>query len=318
MTKKHLVATLIVLALVALGGCRGKQVKSGSSSSPGEPVGPPLPPTTESEIGPEAPLGPFPSADFTPPKDGYVLVLGPGLARGMAYLGVLRELEERHVPISAVMGVEIGSVVAAIWSGSNINNLEWEMHKFNRGTLMDVPLLKFGRRIAEGKRLYKFLDEALKVNLLQKMKVPTFVFSAVRGSGGASLVFENSGSAKDIVRGAMGIPGLIKAYSWDGKERETAAIEEPFPAVQAKALGLGKVLCVDVVGRGDNFEPKEAVEEQLATLMRSVGVLARQKEKDCDVTLSIPTDGIGYLNFDAKADLIYQGKVAVQKWLERK
>lgn len=283
---------------------------SGASATVAVEQGPPPP----ESMGPEAPLGPFPAADYSPPSDGYVLVLGPGLARTFAYIGVLRELENRKIAIHGIVGVETGAMIGALWASSNANSLEWEIHRFKRETLLDVPLFSFRRGAAEGKALLEFLEKSLKVDSLQKMKVPTVIASAVKGSD--VVLLEGNGSAKDIIRGAMSIPGIIKPYLWDGKERETAALETPFPVERAKALGVGKVLCVDVVGRGDNFSPKEVVEEQLATLMRSVAAIARRQFKDCDAVLSIPADGISYLAFDAKADLINRGRTAVRKWLE--
>jgi predicted acylesterase/phospholipase RssA len=274
-------------------------------------MGPPLPPQGTPVDGT---VGPQPSPDFTPPKDGYVLVLGPGLARALSYIGVLREMEERNLPISAVVGVEMGAVIGAIWAGSNQNGLEWEMHKFKQDTLLDIPLLHFKNSVAEGKRLMKFLDDALKVGNLNKMRVPVVVVSAVRGGSDEGVLFENAGPAKETLRGAMGIPGILKTFTWEGKERLSAALENPLPVEQAKKLGLGRTVCVDALGRGDNFTPKEPVDEQLASIMRSVAAIARQERKDCDVALSIPADDIGYLDFDAKAELIYRGRAAVQKW----
>lgn len=316
---------LIVLltALSVLGGCGGKKTRPDADGTYG-PVPPPggAPASTEAPqpeqgpVGPEEPVGPLPDPDFVPPDEGYVLVLGPGLARGLAYIGVLHELEARHVNIRAIVGVEMGALVAGIWASSNLNNLEWEMHKFNRRTLLDVPMLSIGDKVAEGKRLLAFLDRALKVDFLQKMKTPVVVASAHEGEN--EIIYETSGSAKEIIRGAMSIPGIIKPFVWDGISRVTAALETPFPAEKAKELGLGKTLCVDVINHGDNFDynAKGSEEIQMATLMRSVGSLARSQLKDCDSVLRIPTDGIGYFDFKSKAELTYRGKLAVRKWLE--
>lgn len=317
----QLIVLLTTLSL--LGGCGGKKTRPDINGEYG-----PMPPTTgtpaptetslpqQGPVGPEEPIGPLPDPDYVPPKDGYVLVLGPGLARGLAYIGVLHEFEARHVSIRAIVGVEMGALVAGIWASSNLNHLEWEMHKFNRRTLLDMPMLSIGNKVAEGKRLLAFLDRAVKVDLLQKLKTPVVVASAREGQN--EIIYETNGSAKDIIRGAMSIPGVIKPYDHEGVSRITAAVETPFPADKAKDLGLGHVVCVDVINRGDNFDynSKEAEEVQMATLMRSVGTLARAQLKECDSVLSIPTDGIGYFDFKSKAELTYRGKLAVKKWLE--
>lgn len=330
MTKtKYLALLIVVLMLLSATGCSQRRVRAAqgdkseqvSATQNTDQMGPPLPPgpvkvdQSNDVMGPPVPMGPLPPADFNAPKDGYVLVLGPGLARALSFLGVLREFERDNLKINAIYGVEMGAVIGTIWASSNSNNLEWVMHNFKRDTLFDPPLLGLRSHVAEGKKLYSFLEESVKVGLLQKTKIPDYVVSAVPGA--ESVLIESNGSAKDILRGAMSIPGVIKSYIFEDKDRETAALEKPFPVAEAKSLGLGKVLCVDVVGRGDNFKPKDSTEQQLATLMRSVASLARQSLKECDAVISVPVDGIGYLNFESRADLVYQGKLAARKWLEQ-
>ncbi|MEW6058336.1 MAG: patatin-like phospholipase family protein [Bdellovibrionota bacterium] len=284
----------------------------------GSPVGPNPPENFPASPEAQGPVGPEPAPDYVPPKDGYVLVLGPGLARGMAYLGVLRELEEKQKPISAIVGVEMGALIGTIWASSSLNGLEWEMHKFKKETLLDYPLNipLIGRKVARGKKLHQFLKQAVKVEQLRKMKVPTWVASLSWGNKSNQLLIENSGNAADIVRGAMAIPGILKPFAVENTQRISAASDTPFPVEQAKQLGLGDVVCVDVIGRGDNFEPADDIEEQIAVLMHSVGTIARQQLKECDEVITVSTDGVGYLDFDAKADLIFQGREAVKKWLD--
>ena len=44
------------------------------------------------------------------------LVLGGGGARGAAHIGVLKVLEREHIPIHAIAGTSIGSIVGALYS----------------------------------------------------------------------------------------------------------------------------------------------------------------------------------------------------------
>src|SRR5262249_34952224 len=57
------------------------------------------------------PVEPAPGA--ARPKIG--LVLGGGGARGGAHIGVLKVLEELHVPVDFVVGTSIGSIVGALY-----------------------------------------------------------------------------------------------------------------------------------------------------------------------------------------------------------
>src|SRR5947208_5454283 len=61
----------------------------------------------------EAP-GPPAQAPATRPKIG--LALGGGGARGVAHIGVLRVLEELHIPIDYIAGTSMGSIVAGLYA----------------------------------------------------------------------------------------------------------------------------------------------------------------------------------------------------------
>ncbi|MGE4232160.1 MAG: patatin-like phospholipase family protein [Bacteriovoracia bacterium] len=316
--KKQLCLTILIVALF-------------SSCSGTTPKPTPLPPSPEVVLPPPPP-------DLQPPvveekmeekdneakqreaqllADDYVVVLGPGMARTFSYIGVLRELESRKAKIKAIVGVEMGAVVAAIWASSNANTLEWELHKFKKDFLFDYPLFKFGSdQVAEGNKLLRYLGTAIKVKNIENTKVPLLIASATDFETGGQLIIDRTGSVKDVVRGAMGIPGVIKSYGWNGQERMTSAMEQPFPIESAKSLGLGKILCVDTISRGATVRMSEATEERVAVLMKTASVLAKSQLQQCDVVLSIPLERIGYLDFSSRADLIFKGRKVVQRWLE--
>jgi len=47
-------------------------------------------------------------------KQGIVLALGGGGARGLAHIGVIEVLEREHIPIRAVVGTSIGAEIGAL------------------------------------------------------------------------------------------------------------------------------------------------------------------------------------------------------------
>src|SRR3982074_2407411 len=60
-------------------------------------------------------IGPF---ERTTPaaRPGIGLALGGGFARGFAHLGVLRVLEQHHIPISCIAGTSVGSILGAAYA----------------------------------------------------------------------------------------------------------------------------------------------------------------------------------------------------------
>src|SRR4051794_36609960 len=120
MFKQAKLATAITLmtgAMIGLNGCASAGKKHGTSdeaksakdsaaatfpapqpnegaTGPFEAYGPPVPPVTDQ---PTDVYGPAP-VQLRP----VVLVLGPGMARGFSYVGVIRALNEAKIPIGAI------------------------------------------------------------------------------------------------------------------------------------------------------------------------------------------------------------------------
>ena len=70
------------------------------------------------------------SAGAIRPSRGLVLVLPAGGARSLAAVGVLQVLAHEHITVSALVGAEVGALVAALYAKSGlINRLEWSLLK---------------------------------------------------------------------------------------------------------------------------------------------------------------------------------------------
>src|SRR5262245_22759040 len=69
------------------------------------------------------------------------LVLGGGGARGAAHVGVLKVIEELHIPVDYVVGCSMGSIVGGLYaSGMTPEQIEHEMLATDWGDLFrDYP-----------------------------------------------------------------------------------------------------------------------------------------------------------------------------------
>ncbi len=287
---------------------------TGQLESKEQEMGPPLPPDGLPTVAPSASAKSLEPA--TNNNEGYVLVFGPGLARTFAYLGILIEFQDKQIPIKAAVGIEMGAMVLGVWLSSNVNQLEWSLYKFKKETLLDYSFFKFGNKAATGKKLYSFLESSIKIPQLEKMPLPFYVVSLTAAD---EVIIENQGSTKDVIRGAMSIPGVLQTHQWGGKIRMSAALVSPFPVdkIKEKFPENTKIFCVDVLGKGSNFYPKDALDEHLSSLMKSIAALSQQQIKGCTVSLFIPTDGISYLDFESREELVYRARAAFQGWYEK-
>lgn len=108
------------LALIMLlGACAGRPPVPVSPAD-GETV------ATESSPPAEATQGP-PGPETARPV---TLILGPGMARSLAAVGVLQVLNARGIRVSRLIGIEMGGVVASLYGATGKQSaLEWDLMK---------------------------------------------------------------------------------------------------------------------------------------------------------------------------------------------
>src|SRR5581483_1837965 len=120
------------------------------------------------------------------------LALGGGFARGIAHAGVLKVLEQNHIPIHCITGVSAGAIVAAAYaSGATPAEIGRAGCAMRFG---DVGRWRFGLLgLVTSERMQRFLQRLLKVYSFEDMPIPLGVL-ATDLSSGESVPFYGSGS----------------------------------------------------------------------------------------------------------------------------
>ena len=94
------------------------------------------------------------SVENTPPKRPRVgLVLSGGGARGFAHVGVIKVLEENHIPVDYISGASMGALVGALYATgrtpaemeNSIETLDWDELLHGKPTFDDLTLPAQGR-----------------------------------------------------------------------------------------------------------------------------------------------------------------------------
>src|SRR3982074_692626 len=120
-------------------------------------------------------IGPF---ERTTPaaRPGIGLALGGGFARGFAHLGVLRVLEQHHIPISCIAGTSVGSILGAAYaSGAPLARIVASCRTLR---LRDIARWRVSRLgFASNRRLSDFTLCIFEVRLFEDLRIPMSVVS---------------------------------------------------------------------------------------------------------------------------------------------
>ncbi len=224
------------------------------------------------------------------------LVLSGGGARGFAHIGVLRVLEENHVPVDYVGGASMGALVGALYSigyspdemeklvgtldwnellqpGNSYDDLSFRRKEDRRNIAAPITLrgkindLKLPNALNSGQEIGLFFDRVTlpyaKVRDFDNLPIP-FRCVATDMVSGRSVVLQN-GSLPRSLRATMSIPGIFSPIEIDGKLLADGGLVNNIPTDVVKAMGADILLVV-------NIETQLADRKSLESI---VGILAQ-------------------------------------------
>ncbi|WP_328188713.1 patatin-like phospholipase family protein [Marinobacter sp. OP 3.4] len=260
------------------------------------------------------------------------LVLSGGGAKGLAHVGVLRVLEEIHVPVDLVVGTSAGAAVGALYAqGMTVAEIEERLLEMDwvssfrdnpgrryepvrrkednwrfpirPGLGVGLDGLRVGRGLISGQNLGFILNEltedAALVRDFDQLPIP-FRAVATDLETGEEVVLSD-GSLAEAIRASMSIPGVYAPVSRDGRLLVDGGVANNLPVSVAREMGAEVVIVVDISdkpGEGRSLDQAFSVVGQLTTLMtlRSVEEQLASLTPD-DVLITPDLTGLGSADF---------------------
>jgi NTE family protein len=239
------------------------------------------------------------------------LVLSGGGARGSAHLGVMKVLEEHHVPVDLIVGTSMGSIMgglyAAGWSSEDleakITSIDWgsvfvdkqqrEEKTFRRkedDTRYLIPIkLRFKNwkpylppAVIGGQNLELLFQElsieATEETDFDRFPIPYRAVATDLANGKAVVI--GKGSLSTAMRASMSLPGIFPPVELDGKPLADGGMSANFPIRIARALGADVIIGVDIT---TPLKKKEELGNLLTRIDQVTGLLTNaNKESDMD------------------------------------
>src|SRR5215472_14190933 len=226
--------------------------------------------------GAQASPGPPPPGDaHHRPRIG--LVLSGGGARGTAHIGVLKVLEQMHVPIDAIAGTSMGAVVGGLYaSGLSARDIEKIMTSINwQDAFRDRPpredldlrrkqedetfLVKYHLGVRDGHIVVpKGLIQGQKLTeTLRRLTLPVARMSdfdelptpfravATDLESGDSVVM-GSGDLTSAMRASLSAPGVFAPVEREGRLLVDGGVADNLPVDIARSMGVDVLIVVDV------------------------------------------------------------------------
>jgi NTE family protein len=248
---------------------------------------------------------------------GVALALGGGFARGFAHLGVLEVLQQAKIPVVAIVGTSIGSLLGAAYAdGVSVA----ELCEF--GSRISLRNLIRSRQRASGSSgagpIAGFVREYLRSRQVEQLPIPTSIV-ATDLSTGAPHVFSR-GSLEVALRASCAFPGLFQPVAHEGKFLADGCIAAQVPSAIAAQMGATCVLAVGVgthdrpaVSRRDIIRVRESASFDLAA--NPTADIAWMQ--DADLSLQPGVGHIGWMDFSRVSEAYHAGAEATHMALPR-
>jgi len=291
------------------------------------------------------------SAARLPHRPTIGLALEGGGALGLAHIGILRWLEQHHIPVDYIAGTSMGGLVGGLYatglSASEtvefVHNINW-----NKALRNETPYRARAFRRKEDKRDYpNSLEFGLKHGvtfpsgfnsghevglILDRIALPyselesfndlptPFRCVATDLVSGKATVFDK-GSLADALRATMSLPGIFTPVRQEGHVYVDGGLLENLPVDIARQMGADIVIAVHL-----EVKPLNATEPLSAfgVLGQSVSVVIAANElhsmQRADILVPVQTEqysSLDYREADKLINLGFKGAEERAKLLER-
>ncbi len=272
------------------------------------------------------------------------LVLGGGGALGLAHVGVLRFLEEHHIPVDRVTGTSMGGLVGGIYAtGRSAADLEkiandapWEDFLRSSPKFADRPAVekqdwnritgeytfRFGKRLSlpaginPGQQLALLLSrETVGYSALHSFDDLPIPFRCVATDLVSADPFVlQDGSLAKAMRATMALPAIFTPVDWKGHVLIDGGLVNNLPTDVVREIGADVVIAVVLQGAAIDAKQLTTIAN---ILKQSVSVAVQQNErrnvKLADVVVEIPARNVGLLDFDETENVIQSGYQAAER-----
>jgi NTE family protein len=250
---------------------------------------------------------PDPDNPIRRPRVG--LALSGGFARGIAHIGVLKVLQEQHIPVDYISGTSVGALIGAAYAaGTTLEAMERQaaLTKFT-----DFGRWKLSRLgLATNQKLDAFLARFTRCTQFEELNIPLAVASTELGEGKTK--YFTSGDLRLAIRASCAYPGLFVPLEVDGQLLVDGFVTDPLPAEGARQLGADVVIGVYLSTVQDQRKPKSVFE----VIGRAFSIVQQASERNwremANVVIEPDVATIAWDEFRRTPEMIAAGEAATR------
>ncbi len=241
------------------------------------------------------------------PKIG--LALGGGLARGLAHIGVLKQLNEEGIKVDYIAGTSMGSVIAALYaSGLKLKMIERLAKRISRRTWIDLTFPRMG--LIAGDKIEELMQLLTGSRKIEELDIPLSIVTMdiIKGE----IVIFREGSIARAVRASCAIPGIFCPVKMGERLLVDGGVLSNVPVEAVKKMGADIIIAVDVTAYVEEYN----IENIFDVITKTIEVMSREITQyqvlKSDVIIIPDMRDIAPSHFHCADEAIERGKKACE------
>jgi NTE family protein len=185
------------------------------------------------------------------------LILGSGGARGLAHIGVIRELQKAGAEIEAIAGSSMGALVGGIFAAGKLDAYEDWVCALEQSTVFSLVDWTFsGGGLIKGRKIISKLSELVGEINIEDLDID-YTAVAVDLEQGRE-VWLDRGPLFDAIRASIAIPGIFTPHRYRNRILIDGGILNPIPVAPTLRQMSDLTVVVDVNGpsKADADQPE--------------------------------------------------------------
>lgn len=175
------------------------------------------------------------------------LALGAGAAKGLAYIGVIEELDRRGYRIAALSGSSMGALIGGIYAAGKLDVYrDWVCSLDKMDVLRLVDWTLSGGGLIKGERIIETLRELIGDTDIQDLPLKyTAVATDIERK---REVWFTQGPLFDAIRASIAIPSVFRPHYIDGRAMVDGGLLNPLPVTPLLGSTWDYMIAVGVNG----------------------------------------------------------------------
>lgn len=242
------------------------------------------------------------------------LVLGGGGSKGIAHVGVIRELESDGIHPDLIVGCSSGALIGALYAANpNINKLENLLIKVKCSEFFDFSFLSPRFGFMKTKQMKLFLKKHVKHNEFERLKIPLVITATDLVTG--DTVEMDKGELIKALLASSAVPMIFKPIKHQERLLVDGGVTDPIPVDVAKARGAQVIIAVDVSAQLSQYQASHLFGVAKRSLEICYRELADRVVENADVVIRMDFKDIGMFSHKKNFQVYDRGRKMTRKAL---